>query len=268
MAMVATTSITASASQCDCDQSIHHAEHQPVHDILGKQSRIHLLKSCLCENDEVGRPVTAGALRAGSFLSRQLAFSAGVFAVVPFDELAVLNHISCDHRNGVLAVVIESDLADYGVTVLHIGELGGYLLAIWTDLFDAIEYHVHGGISEGAVGLRRAVVFLGVVLLHEELAARQLVGRRAFSESERALGERAEALDEGVRYDAGRAVEHRLNAELIHLRANAHANRRQPAEIDHVRIERLDLRELTGEVLLISGDAKGADDLGFADPGE
>src|SRR5215468_5761630 len=96
--------------------------------------------------------------RSALFLSRQLAFSAGVFAVVPFDELAVLNHVSCDHRNGVLAVVIESDLADDGVTVLHIGELGGNLLAIWADLFDAIEDHVHGGISECAVGFWRVVV--------------------------------------------------------------------------------------------------------------
>ena len=36
---------------------------------------------------------------------------------------------------------------------------------------------------------------------------------------------------------------------------------REPAEIDHLRIERLDLREFGGEVLLVGGDAEGADDL-------
>ena len=65
----------------------------------------------------------------------------------------------------------------------------------------------------------------------------------------------------GVRHDAGGAVEHRLDAELVHLRADAHADRREPAEIDHFRIERLDLGELGGEVLLIGGDAEGAEDL-------
>ena len=39
---------------------------------------------------------------------------------------------------------------------------------------------------------------------------------------------------------------------------------REPAEIDDLRIERLDLREFGGEVLLVGGDAEGADDLGLA----
>ena len=65
----------------------------------------------------------------------------------------------------------------------------------------------------------------------------------------------------GVGHDARGAVEHSLDPELVHLRADAHADRRQPAEIDHLRIERLDLRELGGEVLLVGGDAERADDL-------
>src|SRR5215510_9707381 len=40
-------------------------------------------------------------------LPRQLALARRVFAVVPFDELAVLDHVSGDHRHSVLAVVVE-----------------------------------------------------------------------------------------------------------------------------------------------------------------
>ncbi len=149
-----------------------------------------------------------------------------------------------------------------------LAEFGDDLLAVRTDLLDRVEDHVHRGIGEGAIGLGRVVVFLRVVLLHEELAARQLLGRRAFAERERAFGQRSEALDEGVGHDARGAVEHRLDAELVHLRADAHADRRQPAEIDHLGIERLDLGELGGEVLLVGGDAEGADDLGLADLGQ
>ena len=32
--------------EADRDQRIHHAEHQPVHDVLGEQPRIHVLVSC------------------------------------------------------------------------------------------------------------------------------------------------------------------------------------------------------------------------------
>ncbi len=60
-------------------------------------------------------------------------------------------------------------------------------------------------------------------------------------------------------------VEHGLDSELVHLRADADADRGQSAEIDHLGIERLDLRELGGEVLLFGGDAERADNLRFAD---
>src|SRR3569833_2329106 len=100
------------------------------------------------------------------------------------------------------------------------------------------------------------------------LAARQLLGRRAFAERERARGQRAETLDEGVGDDARGAIEHGVDAELVHLLADADANRRQAADIDDLRIERLDLGELGREVLLVGGDAEGADDLGLADLGE
>jgi len=163
-------------------------------------------------------------------------------------------------------VVVEGDLADDRVAVLHVTEIGDYFLAIGPDLLDRVENHVHRCIRKRAIGLRRVVVFLRAVFLHEELAAGQLVGRRAFAEREAAFRQRPEPLDKGVGHDAGGTVKHRVDAELVHLLADAHADRRQAAEIDHLRIERLDLGQLGGEVLLIGGDAERADDLGLADP--
>src|SRR5262249_35874262 len=107
-------------------------------------------------------------------------------------------------------------------------------------LLDRVEDQLHGGECEGAVRLGRIVVVLRLVFGEKGLAARQLLGRRAFPERERALGERTETLNVGVRDDARSAVEHRIDAELVHLRADANADRGQPAEIDHLRIERFD----------------------------
>src|SRR3954468_15359896 len=137
------------------------------------------------------------------FLPGQLALAAGVFAFVPLDELAVLYHVSGDHGHGILAVVVEGDFSDDRIAVLHITELVDNLLAVWTRLLDAIQDHVHRRIGEGAIGLGRIVIFLGVVSFHEELAARQLVGRRAFAEGKGAFGQWSEPLDVGVGYDAG-----------------------------------------------------------------
>src|SRR6516165_10297968 len=44
-----------------------------------------------------------GAARGRLFLPRQLALAAGILAVVPFHELAVLNDIFGDNRDSVLA---------------------------------------------------------------------------------------------------------------------------------------------------------------------
>src|SRR5262245_19569919 len=137
------------------------------------------------------------------FLSRQLALAGGVLAVVPLNEFAVLDHVARDHRHGVLTVIVERDLADDRIAILHIGQLRDDLLAIRPGLLDGVEKHLHGRECERAIGLRRAVVFLRVVLLLEELAARQLLGRRTFAKGERALGQRSEPLDIGVRYDTG-----------------------------------------------------------------
>src|SRR5690242_6915748 len=60
-----------------------------------------------------GWPGQARPLRSeGLLLPRQLALAAGVFAVVPLDELAVLHDVFRDHRDGVLPVIVEGDLAD------------------------------------------------------------------------------------------------------------------------------------------------------------
>src|SRR6185437_15390558 len=121
------------------------------------------------------------------FLSRQLALSARVLAVGPFDELAVLNHVFRNHGHGILPVIVEGDLADDGIAVLHIRECRNHFLTVGPDLVDSVEDQVHRGKSEWAIGLGRVRVVLRVVLLHEVLTARQLLGRRALPEGERAL---------------------------------------------------------------------------------
>src|SRR5262249_56174032 len=104
---------------------------------------------------------------------------------------------------------------------------------------------------KGAVGFGRTVVFLRVVFFHEELAARQLFSRRALAESERTLCKWSKALDIGVGDNAGCTVEHGLDAQFVHLRADADADRGQSAEIAHVRIDRLDLSQLARSFLLL-----------------
>src|SRR3569833_2277283 len=67
-------------------------------------------------------------------LPRQLALAAGVFAVVPFDELAVLHHVFGDDRHGVLTVIVEGDLADDRIAILLVGLVGVVLFAVWVFL--------------------------------------------------------------------------------------------------------------------------------------
>ena len=108
--------------EADRDERIHHAEHEPVHDVLGKQPDIHVF-----DPTRVGkakRDGNAGAARPACiayFCPGSLRLPRGVFAVVPLHELAVLDHVFGDHGHGVLAVVVEGDLADDGVAVLHVG---------------------------------------------------------------------------------------------------------------------------------------------------
>ena len=260
--------------EADRDQRIHHAEHQPVHDVLGEQACIHVVDVRAHPRWRIRRrggrqpapapPRVASVYFCPGSLRLPLAYSLSSHSTnLPSwtTYLVITGTVFWPWSSKVILPTIESrsfTLPSSAMTFLRSGP----------DLLDGVEDHVHRGIGEGAVGLGRIVVFLRVVFFHEELAARQLLGRRAFAEGERAFGQRAEALDVGVGHDAGGAVEHRLDAELVHLRADAHADRRQPAEIDHFRIERLDLGELGGEVLLVGGDAEGADDLGLADLGQ
>ena len=83
--------------EADRDQRIHHAEHQPVHDVLRKQPEIHVRLELL-ETSEGGAERSRGPASSDLLLARQLALAAGVFAVVPLDELAVLDHVFGDHR--------------------------------------------------------------------------------------------------------------------------------------------------------------------------
>src|ERR1035437_9403191 len=128
-------------------------------------------------------PAWIAALARGQLtFAPELALSASVFAFIPFHELAVLHHVFSDQGHGILPVIVEGDIADDGAAVLYIAERRSHVLSVGTDLLDSVEDHVHGHIGECAIGLRRVVIFLRVVLHHEELAARQLLGRRAFTE--------------------------------------------------------------------------------------
>ena len=93
------------------NQRIHHAEHQPVHDVLGEQPCIHVgwLSQARRGSAADGR---ACRFRGTLLLARQLALAVGVFAVIPLHELPVLNDVFGDDRNGVLAMIVEGDLAD------------------------------------------------------------------------------------------------------------------------------------------------------------
>src|SRR3974377_1799919 len=90
----------------------------------------------------IGRQEVDGRDKPGpnrGICSLQLALAVGVFAVLPFDELAVLHDVFGDHGHGVLAVVVEGDLADNRVAVLHVAKLGDHLLAVGTDLLVSVK---------------------------------------------------------------------------------------------------------------------------------
>src|SRR5690606_12567046 len=212
----------------------------------------------------IGRAGCLGRDARALFEPRELALAARVLAVLPDHPLAALDGVLGGDRHGVRAVVGEGDRADDGVVVLDLGQLLDDRLAIRSDLLNGVEEQVHGGECERTIGLGRLAVTGLLVLLHEKLTARQLLDRCALEERQRALGERAEAVDEGVGDDAGRALELRIDPEPVHLLSDAHAERRQAAEVDHVGIQRLGLGEFGGEVLLVGSDAEGRQDLAAA----
>src|SRR6476660_1161260 len=67
-----------------------------------------------CRQDVDGRtsPAMTLSLIRELLLPRQLALAAGIFAIIPFHELAVLHHVRCDDRNGILAVIVKGNFAD------------------------------------------------------------------------------------------------------------------------------------------------------------
>src|SRR6185503_16331872 len=226
-----------------------------------------------CSNQKILRNVHIGQSSSPHALGRelalgsaepsllQLALARSVLAVLPDHPLAVLRDIFGDQRHGILPVVVERDRPDDGVVVRDLAECIGDLLAIRSDLLDGVEDQLHRDEREGAVGLRRLLVAGLVVLLLEKLPARQLFDRGALDEAERALRQRSQRLDISVGLDARSALQHRAEADLVHLRSYADADRREAAEIDDLGIERLCLRELGSEILLVGRDAEGAEDL-------
>src|ERR1051325_10913058 len=147
----------------------------------------------------------------------QLALALAVVAVFPQHPLAVLHDVLRGERDDVLAVVVEGDLADDRVAVLHFRELVDHAFPVRSDLFDHIHEQARGGKGERTVRLRPLVVALRGVLAGEEVTAGKLLGRCALDEGEAAFGElRSQALDVRVGLDAGGALEHRLQAEAVH----------------------------------------------------
>src|SRR5215510_16054642 len=80
-----------------------------------------------------GRTVSVGRLMPG-----QLALAAGVFAVIPFNELAVLHHVLGDDRHGVLAVIVEGDLPHDRIAIFHVRQRSNHLAAVGPDLLDGV----------------------------------------------------------------------------------------------------------------------------------
>ena len=107
-----------------------------------------------------------------SRLPGQLSLAAGVFAVIPFHELAILHHVLGDDGDSVLTVVVEGDLADDESRSFTLLSASITFLRSGSTLLDTVDDHIHRGIGKRAIGFRRIVVFLRVVFFHEELAAR------------------------------------------------------------------------------------------------
>ena len=224
--------------EADGDQRVDHAQHQAVEDVLREQDRVH-----------------------GQLLLGQRPLAARVLAVLPHDPLAVLDDELRDQRHRVLAVVVEGDLADDGIVVARAIELGAHLLAVRARLSRSRPSPASRRRRRRGHRLPDRPDTSASRMLEEHATAGQLLRRRTFAERDHALRERTQAFGEGIGHDARGALEHGLHAELVHLAADAHAERGQAGEVDHLGLELLDLGELGGEVLLVGGDAEGAEDL-------
>src|SRR3954466_9197541 len=112
----------------------------------------------------------------------QLPLAFAVLAVFPDHPLAVLGDVLGNERHDVLAVVVEGDLADDRVPVLHLRELVDDALAVRADLLDGVHQQARRGEREWPVRFRPLVVFRLRVLAGEVEAARQLLPGRAFDE--------------------------------------------------------------------------------------
>ena len=245
------------------DQAVHDAEHEPVDQILKRD--LHAVISDISGGQRWLEPF--GARRCPCYARRARLTSLSLRLPEAYSLSSQITHLpswtTYLEISGTVFCPWSSNVTapDNGIVVRDLAECVGDLLAIGSDLFDRIEDQLHRDEREGAVGLRRLLVAGLVVLLLEKLSARELLDRGALDETERAFRQRAQRLDIGVGLDAGGALEHRVEADLVHLRANADSDRGQAAEVDDFGIERLCLREFGGEILLVGGDAEGAEDL-------
>src|SRR6185312_1064349 len=203
-------------------------------------------------------PATAVRCKSEAYLATlQLAFARRVLALVPVDEFDVLDDVFRRRRIDVLAIVIESDLADDRLVVIDLAQFVVDLRAVGPGLLDRIHHQGRGRIGVGAVRCERLVIPGLLVLFHEELPTRQILDRLHVVHRDHAFGERwPGTLDERRSYHARRSLELRLDAKLIHLFQHPHAKWRQAAEIDHLGIQLLDLGQHRRQVLLIGWHAE------------
>ena len=79
-------------------------------------------------------------LREGS-LSRS---EPDLFRVAADAGIAICGDVEgFDDRNGILAMIVEGDLTDDGVPVLHVGEISNDFLTVGPDLLNRVKDHVH-----------------------------------------------------------------------------------------------------------------------------
>ncbi len=95
-------------------------------------------------------------------------------------------------------MVVEGDLANDRIAIFHVCQIRDDFLAIRPDFLDRIQDHIHCGKRKSTIGLRRIVVFLSVVFLHEKLPSRKLFGGRALAESQGSFGQWSKPLNVGV----------------------------------------------------------------------
>ena len=129
-------------------------------------------------------------------------------------------------------------------------------------MLNSLDELLHGHIGEGTVGFGGFLEVMLLVARDELRAAGQLLNGSALDEAHRALSHiSANAGNKGIGLDAGTAFKLAGHSKLGHLGADTHAYGNEAAEVEHIRIQGLDLGELGREVLLVGVHAEGAHNL-------